>query len=82
MAQINPVNYPFGEVATQLIVHVLGFRTDMNTCKINYQLISESGKSLLADYYELTEAEFQGWGQDNSYLDEIAADKIGVTIIS
>ena len=81
MAKIQSVDYPFGEVATELIVYVQGFKTDVNTCRINYQLLTDNGKALLSDTYELTEAEFQGWGQDNSYLDEIAADKIGVTII-
>ena len=81
MAKIQEVNYPFGEVATDLIVYVQGFSTDANTCTINYVLTTDIGKQLLSDRYELTEAEFQLWGQDNSYLDEIAAEKLGVVII-
>jgi hypothetical protein len=81
MAKIQEVNYPFGEVATDLIVYVQGFNSNANTCTINYILTTEIGKQLLSDRYELTEEEFQGWGQDNTYLDQIAADKLGVVII-
>lgn len=82
MAKIQPVNYPFNEVATDLIVYVQGFSTDSNTCAIQYILATENGKHLLSERYELTEEEFQGWGQDNSYLDELAAGRIPVVIIS
>lgn len=82
MAKIQPINYPFNEVATDLLVYVQGFSTSSSTCKINYMLTTEIGKQLLYDSYELTEEEFQGWGQDNTYLDQIAADKLGVTIIA
>lgn len=82
MAKIEPVNYPFNEVATTLSVYVQGFNTSANTCTISYFLNGESGKQLLSDSYTLTEEEFQGWGQDNSYLDNIAADRIPVVIIS
>jgi hypothetical protein len=81
MAKIQPVDYPFGEVATDLIVYVQGFKTDVNTCRINYYLVTDIGKQLLQGDYELTEEEFQGWGEDNSYIDAIAAAKIGVTIV-
>lgn len=81
MAKIQEVNYPFGEVATDLIVYVQGFQTTANTCTINYFLTNAVGRQLLSDRYDLTEEEFQLWGQDNSYLDELAAEKLGVTII-
>lgn len=81
MAKIQNVDYPFNEVATDLIVYVQGFNTSANTCIINYYLVTDIGKQLMQGSYQLTEAEFQGWGQDNSYLDEIAADQIGVVII-
>lgn len=81
MAKIQNVDYPFGEVATELIVYVQGFNTNVNTCFINYYLVTEAGKQLLQGSYQLTEEEFDSWGQDNAYLDQIAADKIGVVII-
>lgn len=82
MAKIQPVNYPFNEVATDLVVYVQGFSTDSITCSIQYLLVTETGKQLLSERYELTEEEFQAWGQDNSYLDNIAAGRIPVVIIS
>lgn len=81
MAKIQEVSYPFGDVATDLVVYVQGFQTTANTCTINYFLTDSAGKQLLSDRYELTEEEFQLWGQDNSYLDELAAEKLGVIII-
>ena len=81
MAKIQPVNYPFNEVATDLIVYVQGFSTDSNTCSIQYLLTTEIGKQLLSERYELTEEEFLSWGQDNRYLEEIAASKIPVTLV-
>lgn len=81
MAKIQEVNYPFNEVATDLLVNVQGFSTTANTCRIHYTLTTEVGKQLLYDSYELTEEEFQLWGQDNSYLDDLAAEKLGVIII-
>lgn len=81
MAKIQEVNYPFGEVATDLIVYVQGFQTTANTCIINYFLTNAVGKQLLSDRYELTEEEFQGWGVDNRYIDYIAAERVGVIII-
>jgi hypothetical protein len=81
MAKIQEVDYPFGEVATDLIVYVQGFSTSSNTCRINYVLTNEVGKQLFIDSYELTEEEFIGWGEDNSYIDQIAAARIPVTII-
>jgi hypothetical protein len=82
MAKIQPVDYPFGEVATDLVVYVQGFSTESNTCSIQYILTTETGKHLLTERYELTEEEFQGWGEDNSYIDQIAAARIPVVVIS
>jgi hypothetical protein len=81
MAKIQEVNYPFNEVATDLVVYVQGFSTDTNTCRINYMLTNSVGKQLFIDSYELTEEEFVGWGEDNSYIDQIAAARIPVTIV-
>ena len=82
MAKIQPVNYPFNEVATDLVVYVQAFSTSSNTCNISYVLTNEAGRQLFADSYSLTEEEFQGWGQDNGYIDELAAARIPVVIIS
>ena len=81
MAKIQPVEFPFQGTATDLHVYVQGFNTSANTCSINYSLSTVEGKSVYNDYYTLTEEEFQGWGQDNGYLDRIAAARIPVIII-
>jgi hypothetical protein len=82
MAKIQEVSYPFNEVATDLVVYVQGFSTESNTCRINYMLTNAVGKQLFIDSYELTEEEFVGWGEDNTYIDQIAAARIPVTIIA
>jgi len=81
MAKIQEVQFPFGEVATDLIVYVQGFPTNSSYCRIQYLLTSATGKQLFSDYYTLTEEEFQGWGEDNTYIDQIAAARIHVVII-
>lgn len=82
MAKIQEVDYPFGEVATDLVVYVQGFSTNATTCRINYMLTNAIGKQLFIDSYELTDEEFLGWGEDNSYIERIAASRIPVTIIA
>lgn len=81
MAKIQEVEFPFQGTATDLNVYVQGFNTSANTCSISYNLTTPEGKAVYNDFYTLTEEEFQGWGQDNSYLDRIAAARIPVIII-
>lgn len=82
MAQIQEVQFPFGDVATELKVSVLEFPTSAASCSIRYSLHTEEGKEVYSQFYNLTEEEFEGWGQDNTYLDQLAADKIPVVIIN
>lgn len=81
MVKIQPVEFPFLGTAKKMLVHVQGFDTDSETCIINYQLLTDSGVVVLSQSHQLTPEEFQGWGEDNSYLEQIAADRIPVVII-
>ena len=82
MAQIQPITFPISGEATQLMVRVLPFETDATICGIYYELQTKEGKCLTNGNYGLTEAEFDNWGQDNNYINELVATFLGVTIIS
>lgn len=81
MPNITPVSFPFFGDAVKLSTYVEGFPTDSDTCTIQYFLLTQDNQVVYKDSYRLTPEEFQLWGQDNTYLDEIAADRIPVTII-
>jgi len=81
MAQIQPINFPFIGTATNLEVKVLPFLTSDNTCGTYYQLLTDSGAQCLQGNFYLTPEQFQAWGQDNRYIDELVAAYIPVTLV-
>lgn len=81
MANIQPITFPIIGEATTLNVLVLNFATDATTCTTYYQLMTEDGKKCAEGNYTLTEQEFEDWGEDNAYIDNIVANQIGVIII-
>ena len=81
MAQIQPVTFPIIGTATTLNVLVLNFATDATTCTTYYQLMTEDGKQCAQGNYTLTEAEFEAWGEDNTYIDNLVANHLNITII-
>jgi hypothetical protein len=79
---IEPIVYPLNEgTATRMTVLVLNFETTATTCTTYYELLTEEGKVLKADNYNLTEEQFAAWGQDNNVVNEYVAEAIGVTIL-
>jgi len=81
MANIQPVVFPILGTATKLIVTVLNFKTNDLNCNTYYQLLTVDNKQLIDGNYRLTDAEFTAWGSDNSYVDTIVANRIGLKII-
>lgn len=78
---IEPIVYPLNAgTATQLSVLVLNFTTEATTCSTYWQLLTEDGKVVADDNYNLTEEEFAAWGQDNNYVNQVVAQAIGVTL--
>jgi predicted secreted protein len=57
--------------AEQLQVTVHGFTTDAKTTGTYWALKTAEGKQIAEGNYNLTEEEFEAWGADNSYIDEI-----------
>jgi len=78
---IEPIEYPLNAgTATQMSVLVLNFTTEATTCSTYWQLLTEDGKVVADDNYNLTEEEFAAWGQDNNYVNQVVAQAIGVTL--
>ena len=82
MVQIKPLVIPTKGTATELYVQANSFATNAITATLYWQLRSEEGTTLLDGNYTMTEAEFAAWGEDNSYLNEIVAEAIGVDIVN
>ena len=79
---IEPIVYPLNAgTATQMSVLVLNFTTEATTCTTYWQLLTEDGKVVADDNYDLTPEQFAAWGQDNNYVNEVVAAAIGVTLI-
>ena len=82
MVQIKPLVIPTKGTATEMYVQANSFATNAITATLYWQLRSEEGTTLLDGNYTMTEAEFAAWGEDNSYLNEIVAEAIGVDIVN
>jgi hypothetical protein len=80
---IEPIVYPLNAgTATQLSVLVLNFTTEATTCTTYWQLLTEDGKVVADDNYDLTPEQFAAWGTDSNVVNEYVAAAIGVVIIS
>jgi hypothetical protein len=82
MINIQPVLFPIGGTATKLSVIVLGFQTNATTCGTYYALLTDANVKIIEGNYQLTEEEFAAWGVDNTYIDDIVANFLNVTIIN
>ena len=79
---IEPIVYPLNAgTATQMSVLVINFTTEATTCTTYWQLLTEDGKVVADDNYDLTPEQFAAWGTDNNYVNECVAAAIGVTLI-
>jgi len=82
MVNIQPVIFPIVGTATKLSVIVLGFQTNATRCGTYYALLTDENVKIIEGNYQLTEAEFAAWGVDNTYIDDIIANFLNVTIIN
>lgn len=81
MAQIEPIVFPLIGTGTNLEVKILPFYTYENTCGTYYQILTDDNKQCLQGNFYLTEEQFQNWGQDNRYVEELVAASIPVTLV-
>ena len=82
MTRIEPIIFPIIGTATKLSVLILNFLTSAVTATTYYQLLTDDGVQCLQGNYQLTDEDFAAWGQDNSYIDDIVANHLGVIIIN
>ena len=96
MAKIEPVVYPLNEgTANELYVQANNVGAEAITCNLYYEIKEvfeyppdenfleprTTIRVLRVGNIEMTPEEFANWGQDNYYLLEIVAEKLGITLI-
>lgn len=81
MPNIAPITFPIIGTAEKLNILILNFPTDATTCTTYYELTTSDGKKLVDGNYILTPEEYSNWGDDNTYIDNIIANYLGVEII-
>ncbi len=77
--KIKPI--PLGlptQIATDLMVRILPFETDATTCDTYYEVSSESGAILAIGNIHISEEQFALWGQDNTYIEDIVLEELGL----
>lgn len=80
--KINPV--PTGipsEMGTSFMVRIMPFDTTAKTCSLYWEVYSNSLATLANGNIALTEEEFDGWGFDNTYIENIALERLGLVRI-
>ena len=88
MINIQPVTIPTKGTADKLVLKVLNFEMDATSAIFYYALvdtITPSNNSfivLIEGNIEMTPQEFNGWGSDNAYCVNWAANKLGITLLN
>ena len=70
-----PVQFKGLGEANELTLRVMGFDITDKTCQIYYSY-HKDGKYLFSAYLDMTEQEFEDWGQDNDYIKQLALSKL------
>jgi hypothetical protein len=82
MAKVQPITIPFEGIGTTLDVTILTFKTDSKSATTYNRLLSDEGKEVIPNwYYDMTEAQFAAWGEDNTIVEGYVATAKGLTII-
>lgn len=88
MAKIQPIVFPIKGTATNLELRVNAFSMEAKSADFHYRLTSDSdlqllkaGKVIDEGNLTMTSTEFEGWGADNNYCLQWAANKLGLTLI-
>jgi len=78
--KIEPVGIGWPtKYATDLMVRVMPFETTAITCDLYYELKTESGEVLANGNLSLSESQFEAWGSDNAFVENIALSKLLLT---
>ena len=93
MAKIEQIMFP-GNLGTanELVVTVLGFDAEAQQCMLGYMVLSGrrpqpsdevkvNPKVFMKDQILMSNEEFEAWGDDNQYLIDLVAEKLGLALI-
>ena len=79
MIQIQPITLGLPpQEATKIIIRPLINSTTDLTCNTYYEVLSENGQTLANGNIPLSEEEYSSWGEDNTYLDNLMLEKLGL----
>lgn len=79
MVEIEPVKVGLPpKIANQLVVKVESFYTDAKTAAVFYSLQNKECEELLYGTYEMTEEEYNGWEGDNTYVEDVVLNYLGL----
>lgn len=79
MIQIQPITLGLPpQEATKIIIRPLINSTTDLTCNTYYEVLSENGQTLANGNIPLSEEEYSSWGEDNTYLDNLILEKLGL----
>ena len=72
---VVPKNFPIFGVVDGVSIKVMNFNVNATTCQIYYSLYS-GGVYRTSGYLDMSEEDFESWGQDNNYVKEWALEKM------
>ncbi len=66
------------KIANQIVVRVEAFYTNADTASVFYSLQNKEFQELLSGTYEMTEEEYDGWEVDNTYVEDVVLNYLGL----
>jgi hypothetical protein len=79
MVLIEPVKVGLPpKAANQVVVKVEAFYTNAKTANVFYAVQNKECEELLSGTYEMTEEEYNGWEGDNTYVEDIILNYLGL----
>ena len=77
--KINPVTIGIDKVADSVSVSVMTFKTTDKTCQLYFEIFDAKKVSIDRGNLQLTEDEFNAWGEANNYIEDLALFKLKLT---
>jgi hypothetical protein len=79
MVEIEPVKVGLPpKTANHIIVKVESFYTNAVKASAFYSLQNKEFEELLSGTYEMTEEEYNGWEGDNTYVEDVVLNYLGL----
>jgi hypothetical protein len=79
MVLIEPVKVGLPpKIANHIIVRVEAFYTNAVTASVFYSVQNKEYEELLSGTYEMTEEEYNGWEGDNTYVEDVVLNYLGL----